>query len=29
MNFNQFLSDVFALHFEKRVKECLEEYFSA
>ena len=29
MNFNQFLADVFAYHFEKKVKDCLEEFFNA
>lgn len=29
MNFNQFLSDVFTLHFEKKVSDCLDEFFVA
>lgn len=29
MNFNQFLSDVYTDHFEKRIKDCLDEFFSS
>ena len=29
MTFNQFLSDVYTDHFERKIKECLDEFFSA